>query len=103
MNTSPMWQALSTSWRGSPRSWPPRARYRLRALYCLLPTAYCLLFYGCTPPGGGGGREVVVYTALDREFSEPLLRAYGARTGVRVVPKFDIESTKTVGLTQSII
>lgn len=56
----------------------------------------------------GGGREtpaqsVVVYSALDREFSEPILNDYARRNGVRVLPKFDVESTKTVGLTNSII
>ena len=45
---------------------------------------------------------VVVYSALDREFSEPLLKDYEKRTGVRVLPKFDVESTKTVGLTNLI-
>jgi iron(III) transport system substrate-binding protein len=45
---------------------------------------------------------VTVYSALDREFAEPILRAYEARTGVRVLAKFDVESTKTVGLTNLI-
>ena len=44
-----------------------------------------------------------MYTALDREFSEPVLRESGARTGLAVVPKFDVESTKTVGLVQRIM
>jgi iron(III) transport system substrate-binding protein len=47
-------------------------------------------------------RTVTVYTALDREFSEPLLLDYGKATGVRVLTKFDVESTKTVGLTNLI-
>ncbi len=47
-------------------------------------------------------KEVVVYAALDREFSEPLLAKYAEQTGVRVEPKFDVESTKTVGLTEAI-
>mgnify|MGYP005848788049 CR=1 FL=1 len=47
--------------------------------------------------------EVVVYCALDREFSEPVLEDFAKRTGIRVLPKFDIESTKTVGLAQAII
>ncbi len=47
--------------------------------------------------------SVVVYTSLDREFSESLLKAYGRKTGVQVLPKFDIESTKTVGLTNLIL
>jgi iron(III) transport system substrate-binding protein len=48
-------------------------------------------------------QTVVVYSALDREFSEPLLKDYAKRTGVRVLPKFDVESTKTVGLTNLIM
>ena len=48
-------------------------------------------------------QRVVVYSSLDREFSEPLLRDYARRTGVEVIPKFDVESTKTVGLTNLII
>jgi len=46
--------------------------------------------------------RVVVYSSLDREFSEPVLKAYAAQTGVEVLPKFDVESTKTVGLTNLI-
>src|SRR5438270_5352444 len=46
---------------------------------------------------------VTVYSALDREFAEPILRAYETRTGVRVLSKFDVESTKTVGLTNLIV
>jgi iron(III) transport system substrate-binding protein len=46
---------------------------------------------------------VVVYSSLDREFSEPLLNAYEKSSGARVRSKFDVESTKTVGLTNLII
>jgi iron(III) transport system substrate-binding protein len=42
-------------------------------------------------------RQVVVYTALDREFSEPILQDFEQRTGIRVLAKYDVESTKTVG------
>jgi iron(III) transport system substrate-binding protein len=52
------------------------------------------------PPVAG---QVVIYSSLDSEFSEPVLAAYAKRTGTRVLPKFDVESTKTVGLTQSLI
>lgn len=47
--------------------------------------------------------EVVVYSALDREFSEPILTAYQKQSGVSVLAKFDVESTKTVGLTNLIV
>jgi iron(III) transport system substrate-binding protein len=52
------------------------------------------------PPAAG---QVVIYSSLDTEFSEPILAEYARRTGTRVLPKFDVESTKTVGLTQSLI
>lgn len=42
--------------------------------------------------------EVVVYTALDRGFSEPVFERFEQRTGIRVRPVFDVESTKTIGL-----
>ncbi len=50
-----------------------------------------------------GPRRVVVYSSQDGEFAEPVLRAYGQQTGVEVLPKFDVESTKTVGLANLII
>lgn len=46
--------------------------------------------------------EVVVYTALDREFSEPVFEDFTSATGIRVLPKYDTESTKTVGLYNAI-
>jgi iron(III) transport system substrate-binding protein len=56
---------------------------------------------GWTP--GGDADRVVIYTALDREFSEPILREYESEAGVRIDAKYDVESTKTVGLTNAII
>lgn len=60
--------------------------------------------------GCGSGRstsepdqQVTVYSALDREFSEPILLAYQKQSGVSVLAKFDVESTKTVGLTNLIV
>lgn len=57
------------------------------------------LLAGC----GDGESAVVVYAALDREFSEPVLARFEQETGIRVLPKYDDESTKTVGLTNAII
>ncbi len=62
---------------------------------------WCLLgIVGCS---GGTQDEVVVYTALDKEFSEPILNDFGQENGISVLGVYDIESTKTVGLTQRII
>ena len=52
---------------------------------------------------GSNDRAVVVYSSLDPEFSAPVLDAYTKKTGVDVLPKFDVESTKSVGLTERII
>lgn len=49
------------------------------------------------------GPEVVVYTALDAEFSGPIFEDFTRETGIRVRPKFDTEATKTVGLANAII
>lgn len=54
------------------------------------------------PPATAPAGEVVVYTALDRQFSEPILDAFAARTGIRALAVYDTESTKTVGLTNRI-
>jgi iron(III) transport system substrate-binding protein len=48
-------------------------------------------------------KEVIVYTALDEGFSKPIFADFAAETGVTVVPKFDTEATKTVGLTEAIL
>src|SRR6478609_11814455 len=47
--------------------------------------------------------EVVVYSALDREFAEPVLNQFTRDSGIRVLAKYDDESTKTVGLTTALI
>jgi iron(III) transport system substrate-binding protein len=47
--------------------------------------------------------EVIVYTALDQEFSEPIFEEFTKATGIVVRAKYDTESTKTVGLTQAIL
>lgn len=59
--------------------------------------------------GGMAGAEagvegqVVAYVSLDREFSAPILGAFERETGTRVLAKYDVESTKTVGLTNRLI
>ncbi len=48
------------------------------------------------------GPRVVVYTALDQEFSRPVFEAFTQYTGITVLAKYDTESTKSVGLTQAL-
>jgi len=49
--------------------------------------------------------DVVVYSALDREFAFPILASFERSTdgGTKVIAKYDVESTKTIGLVNLII
>lgn len=49
------------------------------------------------------GPMVVIYSALDEQFSRPILDEFTEQTGIRVLAKYDTESTKSVGLTQAVI
>lgn len=46
--------------------------------------------------------KVTVYTALDRQFSEPILRDFTSITGIDAHAVYDTESTKSVGLANRI-
>jgi iron(III) transport system substrate-binding protein len=60
----------------------------------------CVSLTGCW--SSGGKPQVVAYTVLDQEFSEPIFADFTKETGIQVLPKFDTESTKTVGLTAAL-
>lgn len=47
--------------------------------------------------------EVTVYVSTDRVFSEPILREYERRTGVRVNAVYDTEEAKSTGLANRLI
>jgi len=68
------------------------------------PAAWCgllvVLFAGCL---SSSPHEVVVYTALDSDFSRPIFDDFTRQTGIVVRPKFDTEATKTVGLYNEIL
>ncbi|WP_425618622.1 extracellular solute-binding protein [Anatilimnocola sp. NA78] len=71
----------------------------MRALWSAIVLAICCaVLTGCKRQP-----EVVVYAALDREFSEPILEEFTQQTKIKTLGKYDLESTKTVGLTQAII
>ena len=75
-------------------------RYKKTALCAIATTAILLSIIGCW---SASKNDVVTYTALDSRFSEPVFGAFTAETGVDVRPKFDTESTKTVGLANAIL
>lgn len=49
------------------------------------------------------GQEVVIYTALDQIYSEPILKAFEKKTGIRVRPVYDSEAAKTTGLVSRLV
>jgi iron(III) transport system substrate-binding protein len=61
----------------------------------------CLALSGCWRSTGTD--EVVAYTALDSEFAEPIYQDFTQETAIDVLPKFDVESTKTVGLVNALM
>jgi iron(III) transport system substrate-binding protein len=77
-----------------------RGRFCRRAAFVLPLLVLCPILAGCW---WRTGPEVVVYTALDSEFSQPIFDEFTAATEITVLPKFDTEATKTVGLAQAII
>src|SRR5215204_517019 len=48
-------------------------------------------------------REVTVYVSTDRVFSEPVLRAYEQKAGVKVNAVYDTEETKSTGLANRLL
>jgi iron(III) transport system substrate-binding protein len=61
---------------------------------------FVVLFSGCW---SASESEVVVYTAQDEEFAKPIFDEFASRNAITVRPKFDAESTKTVGLVTDLI
>ncbi len=47
--------------------------------------------------------EVVVYTSVDRVYSEPIFEAFYEETGIKVLAVYDVEASKTTGLVQRLI
>ena len=63
----------------------------------------CVLLFTTTGCWPASEQEVTVYAALDQEFSKPILEQFESQTGVKVFDKYDVESTKTVGLVSALI
>ncbi len=90
-------------YRGKGRDMPNRTK-KFAALASLgHGLIVCVLGLTAAACRTGTQPEVVVYTALDQEFSEPVLERFRHQTGIRVRAVYDIESTKTVGLYQRIV
>lgn len=58
-----------------------------------------LILAGCSP----SRPRVVVYCAHDREFADEILQEFAKKTGLEVVPRYDTEANKSVGLYEELI
>lgn len=56
-----------------------------------------------SPRSGEAAQSVVVYCSADKEFAELVFHAYEAKTGVKILPLYDTEETKTAGLTARLV
>ncbi len=65
----------------------------------VLPILSILLLVACNTKRN----EVVVYTSVDQVFSEPVLKAFEKKTGIRVKSIFDTEETKSTGVLNRLI
>ncbi len=59
--------------------------------------AALLLTVSCSKP------DIVLYVALDQEFSKPFVKQFEEETGLTVEAHYDVEANKSVGLTTALL
>lgn len=62
-----------------------------------------ILVVGLLSCGRRGDQEVVIYTSEDQVFSEAILKAFQAKTGITVKAAYDTEETKSTGVVNRLI
>jgi iron(III) transport system substrate-binding protein len=78
---------------------------RIGIVSLLTAAAVMMLAAACGSPGPteNAERAVTIYVSTDRVFSEPVLREYEKRSGVRVDAVYDTEETKSTGLANRLL
>ncbi len=61
----------------------------------------CSYFPSCKPVDQVS--VVVVYTSVDQNYSEPVLKKFESESGIRVLPVYDVEAAKTTGLVNRLL
>src|SRR5215210_1897476 len=82
-----------------------RGHYLLVVMLCSILVACGGRERSSSSSGGSNdsAREVTIYVSTDRVFSEPIVRAYDQKSGVRVNAVYDTEETKSTGLANKLI
>lgn len=70
---------------------------------CLVFALLLFVLVGCSGESGDPQKRVVVYCALDREFAEEILQDFSRRSGLVVMPRYDTEANKSVGLYEDLV
>jgi iron(III) transport system substrate-binding protein len=60
---------------------------------------FLLLLGSCSPRTD----EIVVYASVDEEYARPLFEDFSRRSGLRILPVFDTEEAKTLGLVHRLL
>ena len=82
---------------------PPRHRI-FPHIFVGLAVLWCAGCRASEPtPTPNADRSVTIYVSTDRVFSEPILREYERRTGVKVNAVYDTEETKSTGLANRLL
>lgn len=80
------------------------SRSAVVAVFLTAVLAAGLLFAeGCSRKATPPQQTVVVYTSLDQVYSEPILAEFERQTGIKVLPVYDAEASKTTGLVNRLI
>ena len=69
-------------------------------LFIMILAFLAALTAGC---GGKSEKTVVIYTSVDQEYAEPILKKFEVDTGIKVLPVFDVEAAKTTGLVNRLL
>ncbi len=72
---------------------------------CLVVIIVACLFFclpSCKKSPQQNYRKVVLYCSVDQAIAEPIIAEFEKQTGIDVLPRFDTEASKTVGLVQRI-
>jgi iron(III) transport system substrate-binding protein len=68
--------------------------------WLIISIVFCLA--GCKSDNGEAKatRQVVLYCSADQEFAEKIVKRFEEKTGIKVLTRYDVEATKTLGLVQ---
>ncbi len=64
---------------------------------------FMITMLGGCKPNHSNSKEVVIYTSVDQVYSEPILKEFENKTGIKVLVKYDVEAAKTTGLVNKLI